>query len=221
MPEDESDSQSLYLKLTIVIQTTMAIGLVVFVVRQDWENVFLTLLVIALTVVPAVLKRYRIYLPPEFQLISAAFIFLSFFLGSAGDFYYKFWWWDLALHAGSGFLFGMVGFITLYLLNQTSRLPKGIHPTFVCFFGVTFAVFMGVIWEIFEYIVDRALPGTNMQSVETGIDDTMQDLMVDIAGAAVVAAMGMAYFKSGRYSFIGDGIRAFIRRNPRLFRKRS
>jgi hypothetical protein len=58
-----------------------------------------------------------------------------------------------------------------------------------------------------------------MQSLETGIDDTMHDLIVDTIGAVIVALMGLAYFKAGRYSFLADGVRGFIAMNPRLFRR--
>jgi len=34
-----------------------------------------------------------------------------------------------------------------------------------------------------------------------------------------VAAMGWAYLKTGRYSFIADGIKHFLAKNPRLFRR--
>lgn len=219
-PPDEE--RSVYVWLTLAIQALMVAGLVVFLWRRDWENVFLTVIVIALTLTPTFLwKRYRIVIPPEFQLIAAAFVFLSLFLGSAADWYYKFWWWDMVLHTGSGFLLGIVGFIVLFLLNQTSKLPQGITPEFLCFFGVTFAVTLGVVWEIFEFTVDKIAPGINMQSNETGVDDTMKDLIVDTLGAVIVGLMGMAYVKHGRYSFIADAVRKFVARNPRLFRRRG
>lgn len=213
-------NQGVYVKCTLFLQALLVLGLVLFVVKRDWENVFLTLTVIGLTVLPAfIMRRYRVYVPPEFQLIAVTFVFLSLFLGSAGDFYYRFWWWDIVLHVGSGFLLGIVGWITLFLMNETDRLPPGMRPEFLCFFGVTFAVFLGVLWEIFEFAVDRLAPGVNMQSLETGIVDTMQDLMVDLAGAVIVAFMGLAYARSGRYSFLVDAVRRFVRMNRRLFRK--
>ena len=46
----------------------------------------------------------------------------------------------------------------------------------------------------------------------------MVDLIVDTIGAIVVALMGYAYLKTGRYSFIADGVRSFVRKNPRLLR---
>jgi hypothetical protein len=212
------EARNIYVVMTLVIQAFLGLGLVLFILRRDWENVFLTALVILLTLAPAFLwRRYRIFMPPEFQLIAAAFVFLSLFLGSAVDFYYRLWWWDIVLHTGSGFLLGIVGFIFMFLLNQTNRLPQGIRPEFVCFFGVTFAVFLGVLWEIFEFVADR-FTTANMQSQETGVVDTMQDLIVDTIGAIVVGLMALAYSRSGRYSFIVDGVRAFIRKNPKLFR---
>ncbi|HVJ67435.1 MAG TPA: hypothetical protein VM510_05590 [Caulifigura sp.] len=217
-PAHPDDNGQVYIRWTLAIQSVLAVGLVLFVLRRDWENVFLTTIVIGLTMLPAfVSRRYRVYIPPEFQLIAAIFVFLSLFLGSARDFYYRYWWWDMVLHTGSGFLLGVIGWITLFLLNRTDRLP-GIRPGFMCFFAVTFAVFLGVIWEIFEFVVDRLFPAVNMQSNETGVVDTMHDLIVDLAGAVLVAMMGLAYARSGRYSFVVDAVRRFTRRNPRLFR---
>lgn len=208
----------LYVAITLILQAALTLGLVLFILRHDWENVFLTVSVIALTVIPAfVLRRYRVYVPPEFQLIATVFVFLSLFLGSARDFYYHFWWWDMILHAGSGFLFGIVGWIVLFLLNQTHRLPAGVRPEFLCFFGVTFAVFVGVLWEIFEFTVDTIWPHVNMMSSETGVADTMHDLIVDTLGAITVAFMGLAYARTGTYSFLVDAVRGFVRKNPRLF----
>jgi hypothetical protein len=84
--------RNIYLTLTLVIQALLAVGLAFYILRRDWENVFLTATVIALTLAPALLKkRYQVFVPPEFQLISAAFIFLSLFLGSAFDYYYTYW----------------------------------------------------------------------------------------------------------------------------------
>lgn len=211
--------RNIYLSLTLILQLALAVGLGLFLKRRDWENVFLTVSVIALTLLPAILsRRGRIVIPPEFQFISAFFVFLSLFLGSATDFYYKYWWWDLVLHTGSGFLLGIVGFIAAFALNRSEQLPKGIRPIFVCIFAVNFAVTLGVLWEIFEFAVDR-FTTANMQSQETGVVDTMKDLIVDTIGAVIVAAMGWAWYHTGRYSFIADAVGGFMKNNPALFTK--
>jgi hypothetical protein len=211
------EERNLYLTLTWILQVLLVIGLVLFLLRRNWENVFLTAIVIALTLIPAFLfRRFRVIIPPEFQLVAALFIFLSLFLGSALDFYYHFWWWDLVLHTASGFLLGIIGFVALFVLNQTDRVRPAMKPGFICFFGVTFAVTLGVLWEIYEFISDRFWPHLNMQTSETGVSDTMVDLIVDMFGAIIVALMGYAYLRTGRYSFIADWVHGFVRRNPRL-----
>ena len=212
-----ASERNLYLALTYFLQALLAVGLVLFLLRRNWENVFLTAVVILLTLVPAFLtRRYRVVVPPEFQLVAATFVFLSLFLGSAMDFYYRFWWWDIVLHTASGFLLGIIGFVALFVLNQTDQVRPAMKPRFICFFGVTFAVTLGVAWEIFEFVADRIRPEFNMQSNETGVRDTMVDLIVDTIGAVVVAFMGYAYLKTGRYSFIADGVLKFVKKNPRL-----
>lgn len=217
-PEKTETYEAFYLKLTVLIQVLILIGLVFFVLRRDWTNVFLTVIVMGLTMLPAIArKRYHLVLPPEFQLISAAFVFLSLFLGSATDFYYKYPWWDVVLHTGSGFLLGIIGFLTVFILNQSRQIPEGIKPRFLCLFAICFAVTLGVVWEIFEFAVDCIAPEINMQSREEGVYDTMYDLIVDTLGAVIVTLMGWAYLKSGRYAFIADGIRKFIAKNPELF----
>ena len=212
-----AEERNIYLAITYLIQALLAVGLLLFLLRRNWENVFLTAIVILLTLVPAFLfRRHRVLIPPEFQLVAAVFVFLSLFLGSALDFYYRFWWWDLVLHTASGFLLGIIGFVALFVLNQTDRVRPGMTPAFISFFGVTFAMALGVAWEVFEFAVDTVRPEINMQSTETGVRDTMVDLIVDAAGAVVVAVMGYAYLTTGRYSFIADWVHAFVRKNPRL-----
>ena len=60
---------------------------------------------------------------------SPLFVFLSLFLGSAMDFYYHFWWWDLVLHTASGFLLGIIAcyyaFGTVNLTELAGKVSGG------------------------------------------------------------------------------------------------
>jgi hypothetical protein len=58
-----------------------------------------------------------------------------------------------------------------------------------------------------------------MQTGESGVVDTMVDLIVDTIGAVIVSGMGYAYLKTGRYSLIADAVRKFVRKNPGLVGK--
>lgn len=64
-----------------------------------------------------------------------------------------------------------------------------------------------------------AASAVNMQICKTSVADTMHDLIVSTISAAVVGVMGRAHLRTGRYSFVAEAVRAFVRRNPHLFRK--
>jgi hypothetical protein len=56
----------------------------------------------------------------------------------------------------------------------------------------------------------------------SGLTDTMWDLIVDTLGAFVIAVLGYGYLKTAKNeSFLERWIHAFIRGNPRLFRRKK
>ncbi|MDX1561429.1 MAG: hypothetical protein R3305_00800, partial [Gammaproteobacteria bacterium] len=156
----------------------------------------------------------------EFQVAAVAFIFAALFLGEIRSYYDRFWWWDIALHASSGLLLGILGFLLVYILNENERADLHMRPRFVALFAFLFAFAVGAAWEVFEFSMDR-LFGTQMQKPmfgdDSGLTDTMWDLIVDGVGAFVVATLGWWYSRKQRRSFITTWVRKFIEKNPRLF----
>ncbi len=129
------------------------------------------------------------------------------------------WWWYLVLHTSSGFLFGILGFLLVYVLNEKKELDLDLNASFVALFAFAFAISFGVFWEIFEYSMD-AVFGTNMQ--KSGLQDTMWDLIVNSMGALVISILGWWYLREqGINSFLERWIHEFIRRNPRIFQHRG
>jgi len=113
-------------------------------------------------------------------------------LGEVSDFYERIWWWDLALHGTSAMLMGFIGFLTVYVFHMTHRLE--VKPFHVAAFTFGFAVTIGTLWEIFEFLMDWFV-GTNMQ--KSGLVDTMTDLIINAFGALVAATTGFLYVKNG------------------------
>ncbi len=179
-----------------------------------------------LTLVPLIMaRRFRVFIPAEFEVLAIAFVFAALFLGEVRGYYTRFWWWDIALHTFSGLLLGMIGFLLVHLLNETDDVDVHMKPGFVAFFAFLFAVGIGAVWEIFEYGMDT-LFGLDMQKAmwgdPSGLTDTMWDLIVDVLGAAVISILGYGYLKSGmKESFLERWIRKFIDNNPRFFGRGS
>src|SRR5690606_30887329 len=104
------------------------------------------------------------------------------------------------LHGASGFLLGILGFLLVYVLNEKEEIGLDMKPGFVALFAFVFAVALGALWEIFEFAMDSAF-GLNMQ--KSGLVDTMWDLIVDTAGALVMAVLGYGYLRTaGGESFL-------------------
>lgn len=212
-------------RLKLGLQAILVIGAALAAWEQQWMAAATTMAIVVLTFFPLVMeRRFGVIIPPELELLATVFIFASLFLGEVRGYYLQFWWWDIALHTSAGFLLGIVGFLLVYILNERDSLHLHMSHGFVALFAFVFAVAIGGLWEIFEFSMDR-LFGMNMQKPmlgdPSGLTDTMWDMIVNALGAATISLLGYGYLRAaGSRSFLERWILAFIRANPRLFRRR-
>jgi hypothetical protein len=201
----------------LLMQLTMAAGCIWALLQSEFMLALLVAGAMISTLAPVWLRRhFHIYLPPEAELLAILFIYATLFLGEFGDFYDRFWWWDIVLHTGSGFLLGQVAFILVYVLNHAPRTELNLSPEFIALFAIAFALAVGALWEIFEFSMDNLL-GLNMQ--RSGLVDTMWDLIVAFSGACLVSAIGYAYLRNDRETYIVPWIDQFLQANKRLLRR--
>ncbi|MEX2600281.1 MAG: hypothetical protein WD355_01455 [Balneolaceae bacterium] len=231
-PSDSSTSTSspalagenrLHRNLIRFLLLVMIVEWVLLLLDQRWLSLFLVTLIITTLFAPFIFKsRMAIELPAELHLTAVIFIFASFYLGEIQDFYHRFWWWDIALHGTAGLLMGILGFLLVYLLNESKQVDLQMTPGFIAFFAFTFTVSVGTVWEIFEFGMDLVL-GTNMQKPMlgdlSGLTDTMWDMIVNAIGGFLICFSGWWYLRRGQTFFVKEWIRKFIQRNPDRFRK--
>ncbi|MBE0568139.1 MAG: hypothetical protein IH577_00480 [Deltaproteobacteria bacterium] len=201
----------------------MAAEWIFLLIDKRWLSAFLVTLIIASLISPHVFRnKMEIEIPAEFHLTAVVFIFASLYLGEVQGFYQRFWWWDIALHTSAGLLMGIVGFLLVYILNESKRVELHMTSGFISLFAFLFAVTIGTLWEIFEFSMDR-LFGLNMQKPmmgdPSGLTDTMWDMIVNAIGAFIISFMGWWYLNRKQTFFVRDWIRTFIARNPRMFHK--
>ena len=203
-------------KLILLIWLGLIISVVWSLYSQRWPAAFISVLTFVLTVLTLRLEnRFEIKMPRSFSVVIIIFIYSTLFLGEVGDFYEKFWWWDVVLHGGSAMAFGLFGFLGVFMMFQGDRFAA--PPIAIAILSFCFAVTIGVIWEIFEYAMDQSF-GLNMQ--KSGLRDTMWDLIVDCVGASIGAGSGYLYLhakeKSGPLRLWIDD---FIAKNRRYFKR--
>ncbi|HUF17134.1 MAG TPA: hypothetical protein VMS12_03715 [Thermoanaerobaculia bacterium] len=208
-----------------VLHASLAIGLVLAIFERQWLSAMAILAIFAVTFLPSFAFRHlRVYIPPEFELLAIVFVYAALFLGEVLNYYQRFWWWDIALHATSGLLLGIFGFLLIYVLNEDDQVDLHMRPRFVAIFAFVFALAVGALWEIFEFSMDQIF-GMNMQKPmfgdPSGLTDTMWDLIVDAAGALLISVFGWWYLKRPERSFIELWIAKFLEGNPHLFRSRG
>lgn len=202
-----------YVAQAIWIVLVLAIALALIEAR--WSLAFISAATLALSLAPILVqRRLGIRMPVHFLAGTVVFVFATIFLGEAFDFYNRYWWWDVVLHAGSALGFGLAGFLFVFMLFEGDRYaaPAGA----VASLGFCLALSIGTLWEVFEFAMDQIF-GLNMQ--KSGLLDTMSDLIVDTIGAGVGAVAGYFYLKGRQIGGLTGVLHEFVQANRRLFRK--
>lgn len=154
---------------------------------------------------PGIIERkISIEIPSRMMILFILFIYASTFLGEVRSFYYRIPHYDTLLHTFSGGMIAALGFSIIAFLNNSDKIPVTLSPAFVACFTLCFALSIGCLWEIYEFLVDGML-NTNMQkfALENGTNlsgrlavvDTMKDLIVDAIGAFVISCVGYISLK--------------------------
>ena len=219
MPDDatQQGSESWVDRVELAIALALQIGIFIVTVsalyERQWLGAFGGVAILLLSFAPAMIEhRLKLALPVEFTLVTTIILYASFALGEARDFYEKIWWWDLALHGLAALMMGIIGFLIIYVFYMTHRI--NIAAGWIATITFALAVTVGTIWEIFEFTMDLVF-GLNMQ--KSGLDDTMTDLMIDAAGAALAALLGYFYVKDQDSLFARRVLRAWEkRRHPKI-----
>ena len=129
---------------------------------QNYPDVALCLLTLILLILPFFIqKRFKITFPNLLEIIILCFIFSAEILGEINNFYGHISSWDTMLHTLNGFLAAGIGFSLVDLLNKHAK-SINMSPLFVAIVAFSFSMTIGVVWEFFEYGMDRYM-GFDMQ----------------------------------------------------------
>jgi uncharacterized membrane protein YjdF len=149
-------------------------------------------------------NKLKFNIPNYMAILYFIFLYCAIYLGEVRSFYYLVPHWDTVLHVFSGAMLGAFGYILVTELNESINTTVNLSPFFVALFAFSFALSVGAIWEIYEFLGD-VLFGLNMQKyrLENGrllvgreaLKDTMKDLIIDSLSALAVVLIGYSGVK--------------------------
>ena len=209
---------TVYLVLRLMVLAT----LVSSVIRSEYESAFICLLVLVLFMLPFFIQQnFGIELPSTLEIIILLFIFAAEILGELECYFITFPYWDSMLHTTTGFLCAATGFALIDILNRNSRIKFELSPIYVALAAFCFSMTVGVLWEFFEFGMDRLFhmdmqKDTVVNSITSVmLDPTNKNIPVTIDGITSVTVNGQelgfgGYLDIGLYDTMEDLFVNFI-----------
>ena len=209
---------AVYTILRLIVLAT----LVSSILRGEYESAFICLLVLVLFMLPFFIQQnFGIELPSTLEIIILLFIFAAEILGELKCYFITFRHWDTMLHTTTGFLCAATGFALIDILNRNSRIKFQLSPIYVALVAFCFSMTVGVLWEFFEFGMDRLFQmdmqkDTVVNSITSVmLDPTNSNIPVTTDGITSVQVNGQelgfgGYLDIGLYDTMKDLFVNFI-----------
>ena len=157
--------------------------------RADYQGTFYCLLSLILFGIPPFVEhKLKIDVPDTLEVIILFFIFANEILGELASFFVNVPNWDTLMHTISGFLCAAIGFALVDILNREEKFSFNLSPLYVAFAAFCFSMTVGVMWEFFEFGVDRFFGGDMQKDYvintikSVSLDPTRSNKVVTISG---------------------------------------
>lgn len=158
-------------------------------------------------------RIFSLYPVYEFHFIIYFFCFLLYTVGLVMQGYSYIPFYDKFAHTLSGVFFTLLGVIFFYLLKPKKEIKKSDFPL-LSVFCLSFSIAIAGIWEIGEYLVGTFFPSLDPQQVSiTGVNDTMQDIIVCVLGSFLFYLGLVISFRKGKPNFLLTGFDTFFHKN--------
>lgn len=220
--KDTIHQQPAVFAVYVVLRLIVVAELVLSILRGEYESAFICLLVLFLFILPFFIQQnFGIQLPTTLEIIILLFIFAAEILGELEGYFITYPNWDTMLHATTGFLCAATGFALIDILNRNSRIKFQLSPIYVALAAFCFSMTVGVLWEFFEFGMDRLFhldmqKDTVVQSITSVmLDPTNSNIPVTIDDITSVAVNGRdlgfdGYLDIGLYDTMADLFVNFI-----------
>lgn len=171
----------------IIITIGVLLSILYLVPGTQFYKIWSYIATIGLAFVPEIWRHvFHLKLSEQAELAYYIFLIPAMVLGIDLDVYKTWAPLDKIAHCASGMLATVGAWEILEQVFAKKQMPA---KWFRCLFMICFAIMTAALWECFEYGSDKFF-GTHMQElISVGLDDTMQDILVAIAGSIVTTGL--------------------------------
>ena len=170
----------MYKLLNKILLIIMNIGTIVVATLEftnnNYSRVMTFIAIFPLLLIPFIIDKIKFKLSDKEIFLYYLFILLADFIGCVCNLYNTVSWYDIFVHFLSGmFTFVLATIIYRVLSDSDNKLLK-------ILFCLGIVTIIAITWEVFEFSIDN-LAHTNLQhNQDTGVVDTMQDMIVAMLG---------------------------------------
>lgn len=147
-------------------------------------------------------KIFKFKITDNMEFVYVIFIILAHFVGSVVNLYNKVWWYDLFAHFLSGILTAILSLVIMNFLKVYNDKNKLFNVIFI----ISFTLMIASLWEFLEYGADTFLKMNVQHSIETGVSDTMEDMLVAFLGSITVSILYIIEGKKTKKGFLRKAI---------------
>ena len=179
--------------------------------------VFLSLLGLLIVFVPRLVELVlRLHTDYLLHLASHLYILFVYGIGMIFNGYDRIPGYDKVMHTITGVVFGLCGLIVFYLLKPKEQSEMKVEKSEfwqAALFAAGMAAMIAIGWEIVEYCIDLVLHNDPQHVLDTGVNDTMWDMIVCMAGAVLFWIPMRRYYATGKTGILMGVFESFRQSN--------
>lgn len=196
-------SKKTYITTLITINTILLIFLIRSILLQNYENSIPIITTILTFLLPLIIEKiFKIKIPYSIKTFYVIYVFISKYLGGDNCYFSTIPMYDKIVHS----IYGIFSyFISIFILVKFTKITTT-NIYFIIIFSIAFVLGTSVIWEFLEFFADNLMNGNN-QRLETGINDTMLDLIFTFLTSCILSIINFIEIKLNKNILIHRFIR--------------
>jgi len=203
----EQNTAKIKTSLSVIIRTLLIISLIYSIYFNLWRILFINLLLLIVILIPTLLKKQKIEIPPEIEIILFIFVIISFFLGELRGF---------VIQVFFGLALGFVGFSLMLILFKNSKIKPNYFLIFL--FALSFSLALGTISELAKFYLKLYF---NYNQDIGDYHYAIASLTLVLVGALIACLIGYIYMRGHKIKPLNNLVQRFKTKNPNLFIERT